>query len=56
MMKKQEIPGSGGPCLNWIIHAKAKGGPIARSSVAHDCRSNKTNGCGGAGGSGSSYK
>jgi hypothetical protein len=51
MMKKQEIPGSGGPCLNWIIHAKAKGGPIARSSVAHDSRGNKTNGGGGAGGS-----
>ncbi|KAJ6768601.1 BZIP PROTEIN (ATBZIP48) [Salix koriyanagi] len=56
MMEKQEIPGSGGPCLNSSVHAEPKGGPIARSSVAHDSRGDKTNGCGGAGGSDSSYK
>ncbi|KAJ6689724.1 hypothetical protein OIU85_006076, partial [Salix viminalis] len=49
MMEKQEIPGSGGPCLNSSVHAEPKGGPIARSSVAHDSRGDKTNGCGGAG-------
>ncbi|KAF9677285.1 hypothetical protein SADUNF_Sadunf08G0092100 [Salix dunnii] len=47
MMKKQEIPGSGGPCLNSSVHAEPKGGPIARSSVAHDSRGDKTCGCGG---------